>query len=174
MKFHLSQKKEKLATAHFREARAAYFAWGAYAKTKQLEQRYSILTLLISRRLIRCRYAPLAGQLNKSISTSMYTSASGFLPPAAEPQIGNIDLNSVLKACQILSSEMDFTKLLHNMIRIVIQNTGAQRGRIRLSIRMFFSFFFAKVFSLYRTRMANYLWRCRGIRLVTATLRTLI
>jgi hypothetical protein len=39
-----------------------------------------------------------------------------------------LDLASVMKACQVLSSEIDLTKLLQNMVKIVMQNSGAQRG----------------------------------------------
>lgn len=39
-----------------------------------------------------------------------------------------LDLASVLKACQVLSSEIDLAKLLCSMVRIVMQNSGAQRG----------------------------------------------
>jgi hypothetical protein len=40
MKYHLAKRLEKIATGHFREARAAYFSWGAYAKCKQLETKF--------------------------------------------------------------------------------------------------------------------------------------
>ena len=52
--------------------------------------------------------------------------------PAGDSQIarptGNIDFKSVLKASQVLSSEIELTKVLTNLIRIVIENAGAQRG----------------------------------------------
>ena len=33
-----------------------------------------------------------------------------------------------MKACQVLSSEIDLQKLLANMMKIIIQNAGAERG----------------------------------------------
>lgn len=39
-----------------------------------------------------------------------------------------LDISSVLRAYQVISSEMDLTKLIGNMVKIVIQNTGAQKG----------------------------------------------
>jgi hypothetical protein len=40
MKYYLARGQEKTATSHFREARAAYFSWGAYAKCEHLENKY--------------------------------------------------------------------------------------------------------------------------------------
>lgn len=41
---------------------------------------------------------------------------------------GSIDFKTVLKASQVLSSEIDLSKLLANLIRITIENAGAQCG----------------------------------------------
>lgn len=39
-----------------------------------------------------------------------------------------LDLSSVMRACQIISSEIDLQKLLTNMMKLIIQNAGAQKG----------------------------------------------
>jgi hypothetical protein len=111
MHFFLAQRKEKQATFYFREARAAYFAWGAYVKTRQLELKYN----------------PLAGQANRhgapiSLLNSPPSSQQNSMPSpthevhAQTSSARTIDLNSVVQACQVLSSEMDFSKLLLNMV----------------------------------------------------------
>lgn len=40
MKLSLFRNNEREAIIYFREAKSAYFAWGAFAKTKQLEAMY--------------------------------------------------------------------------------------------------------------------------------------
>ena len=41
---------------------------------------------------------------------------------------GALDVLSVLKATQAISGEIDLEKLLMKMIKIVVENAGAQRG----------------------------------------------
>jgi hypothetical protein len=109
MNYYISQKKEKQAVFYFREARAAYFAWGAYVKTRQLELKYN----------------PLAGQNDRNgihaLTTNNPTVAftrSPINPPEAVLS-RTIDRTSALQACQVLSSEMDFSKLLIDMVSYI-------------------------------------------------------
>ena len=107
MNFYISQKKEKQAVFYFREARAAYFAWGAYVKTRQLELKYNSLVGHNDKH-------GLAHTLAANNSVAAFAQSPLQTPEAALGR--TMDRTSVLQACQVLSSEMDFSKLLIDMV----------------------------------------------------------
>lgn len=110
-KFYLSQGKELIAKAYMQEARYHYQLWGATAKVKHLEQQYSKLL-----------NATLAQIKDTKTSAGVTTTGSG----------NNLDIATVMKASQAISGEIVLDKLLSNLMQILVENAGAQKGYLIL------------------------------------------
>eukprot|EP00026_Physarum_polycephalum_P000057 Phypoly_transcript_00057.p1 GENE.Phypoly_transcript_00057~~Phypoly_transcript_00057.p1 ORF type:complete len:2589 (+),score=470.61 Phypoly_transcript_00057:138-7904(+) len=153
MKYAIALQDEEKAFSYFSEARDAYYSWGAFGKTAQLELLYPALsklapppTALNASFALTSENTPGVGNvtpvhankpnsLNSSsvlASPALSAAASAAINPLSVNQSNvittTLDLASVMKACQVLSSEIDLTKLLQSMVKIVMQNSGAQRG----------------------------------------------
>ncbi len=110
-KFYQTQGRENMACPYMREARYLYDRWGASAKVQHLEENYRHLLPKI------LEEKGDFGQRLQSVET-----ASATIPSAS------LDLTSVMKASQILSGEIIMEKLLEQLMRILIENAGAQKG----------------------------------------------
>ncbi|MDJ0718605.1 MAG: AAA family ATPase, partial [Prochloraceae cyanobacterium] len=117
-KFYLAIGKEKIAKTYTLEARYAYLTWGATAKVKHLEEKYPELLSLKSN-------SAAVGTLEDSgITTPTSTSPTTSERSSAEA----LELKTVIKASQVLSSEIVLHKLLEKLMKITIENAGAQKG----------------------------------------------
>jgi PAS domain S-box-containing protein len=96
----LAQRLDTAAYAHLRSARSGYERWGAHAKVGQLDQDYPRLR------------------------EGRTPAASAAIPPP----VGTLDVETVGKASQALSGEMVLPVLIQTLMRIVVENAGAQRG----------------------------------------------
>ncbi len=105
-KFYLAKGKAKIAQVYILDARYCYLRWGATAKVRDLEARYP---QLLER---ACEF------------TSTITTASG----SSE----TLDLTTVMKASLAISSEIFLDKLLATLMKILIENAGAQKGYLIL------------------------------------------
>lgn len=110
-KFYLAQGKTKIAEVYMLDACYCYLRWGATAKVKDLQTRYPQLLERISET---------TKTKNTRISTSPITTGSAGTDV--------LDLATVIKASQALSSEIVLDKLLVKFIKILMENAGAQRG----------------------------------------------
>jgi signal transduction histidine kinase len=110
--FYLLQNKDKIAKTYMTEAYYGYIRWGAIAKVKDLDERYP---KLISRTII---------QESDNISITRTTSTS--TSSGKESQI--LDLTTVIKASLALSGEIVIGNLLDKLLKISIENAGAQKG----------------------------------------------
>ncbi len=110
-KFYLEQGKEKFAQIHLQEATYYYHRWGATAKVKDLETKYPQL-------------------LPKSSTTTnvTFTSATTIKSTNGSQSGEALDLATVMKASQAISGEIMLDKLLANLMKILIENAGAQTG----------------------------------------------
>jgi predicted ATPase/signal transduction histidine kinase/tRNA A-37 threonylcarbamoyl transferase component Bud32 len=95
------------AGAYLREARAAFVRWGAFGKVAELDRRHPQLGLEVAQRV-----------------DAKKTTELGTLALRAEW----LDLSSVVKASQSISSEVSLDKLVATLFRIVIEQGGAQKG----------------------------------------------
>ncbi|MBD3563440.1 GAF domain-containing protein, partial [Planktothrix sp. FACHB-1355] len=87
-----------------------YIRWGAKAKVKDLESRYpEILFYMVKRETSYVDLTP-----------------ATFTTTAADSQV--LDLATVMKAYQALSSEIVLSKLLTKLMKMTIENAGAQTG----------------------------------------------
>jgi predicted ATPase/signal transduction histidine kinase len=92
------------ADAHFRQARDCYERWGALGKVRQLAGRYP---------QIRAR------------ETSSHGST-------IDRPVVQLDVATVDKASQTLSSEMVLPSLLEKLVRLAVEHAGAERGLLVL------------------------------------------
>ena len=113
-RFYLSRGREKIAGTYMAEARFCYLKWGAKAKVEQIDEKYSYL-LHKEERTVATEEKPTDG------TSSIRAGVSGSL-----------DLASMVKASQTISREMVLEKLLGNLMKIVIENAGAERGYLIL------------------------------------------
>ncbi|MEH2361815.1 AAA family ATPase [Nostoc sp.] len=107
-KHYLARGREKIAKTYMKEAHYCYERWGATAKVKDLETRYPQLFPQSS----GMAYAP----IHKTSGTTSNHSPIAF------------DLTAVMKASLAISSEIELDKLLSSLMRILIENAGAQTG----------------------------------------------
>ena len=109
-RFYLSSGQSRLARYYLNDAHYAYLQWGASAKVKDLETQYP--------QFIR-READ-----GRPPTTS--TTDSGELDSSS------LDLETVLKASQVISREIVFERLLDRLMTVVMENAGAQKGYLIL------------------------------------------
>jgi len=99
-RFYLGRGLDKNGLAHLRDARACYALWGADGKVKQLDRQHPRL------------FEP------------------GTFAPTATVAVRpvELDLYSVTKASQSISSEIVLDKLVRTLLEIVLEQSGAQRA----------------------------------------------
>ncbi|MEG4010372.1 ATP-binding protein, partial [Microcoleus sp. Pol11C1] len=119
--FYLDWGKQRIAQEYMTNAYYGYARWGAKAKVADLEKRYPQLLAPI----LQQTRSPLSPHetiftLASVTSTSSPTSSSSSVSVA-------LDLAAILKASQTLSAEIELEKLLASLLRIVIENAGADK-----------------------------------------------
>ncbi|HEV7442182.1 MAG TPA: ATP-binding protein, partial [Steroidobacteraceae bacterium] len=103
-RFYLDRGLEKNGYAHLRDAHACYAEWGADGKVRQLDRRYPQL-----------------------VASDMRRPTASIGSPVAQ-----LDVASVVKASQALSSEIVLPKLIERLMTIALENAGADRGLLIL------------------------------------------
>ncbi|MBD2527605.1 ATP-binding protein, partial [Nostoc sp. FACHB-133] len=111
-KHYLSRGREKFAQLYMKEAHYCYERWGATAKVKDLET----------------RYPQLFPQSSNVVSTPVRTTAGA----TSNTTHVALDLATVMKAAQAISSEIELEQLLSSLMQILIENAGAQTGCLLL------------------------------------------
>ncbi|MGD1808630.1 AAA family ATPase [Dapis sp. BLCC M126] len=106
-KFYLNWGKEQIARTYMLEARYCYQHWGAKAKVKHLEKKYPQLLRSL--------------QEEKS-DISQSNSSSGE----------ELDLSTVMKSSEAIASEIKQENLLQTLMKILLENAGAQIGCLLL------------------------------------------
>lgn len=104
---------------HFqiRSAYIAYKKWGAIAKCRALEQKYSdaFKSDTVNKYLLPNNHKAVISTIQNRTTTE-------------QTSLENIDLMSVLKASQAISSKMDIDALSKNLLRIVLENAGGKKA----------------------------------------------
>ncbi|OKH55528.1 serine/threonine protein kinase [Calothrix sp. HK-06] len=109
-KFYLSWGRQTIARTYMTNAYHAYNHWGAVAKVKDLEARYPQL-IMPSQNFANIDTENTFTKISTTISNSQV-----------------LDLTTVMKAAQALTGEIVLSKLLANLMRILIENAGAEKG----------------------------------------------
>jgi histidine kinase len=116
--FSLQLGKSRLAKSYLQDAHYCYERWGAIAKVQDLEARYPKL-LEPSRPL----HTTQEYHQSRSLITTGHTETSVF------------DLAAVMQAAQALSSEIVLEALLTKLMKILMENAGAEKGCLILESR---------------------------------------
>ena len=104
-RFYASRGFDKIARAYLQDARAGYLSWGADGKVRQLDERDPRL-------LEREIHGPLGGTV---------------LAPVAQ-----LDLATLTKVLQAVSSEIELDRLVAMIMRLALEHAGAERGLLIL------------------------------------------
>ncbi len=115
--FYLARDRQKVAHIYLIDAYYGYIYWGATAKVKHLESEYPMSLPPVS------AAKPGAESTTISTHTNSISSHSGLL-----------DLTTVLKASQALASEIVLDRLLEKLMKIAIENAGAQKGFLLMPV----------------------------------------
>ncbi len=116
-KFYLSQHRETLARHYLTEAHSCYQKWGAFNKVKSLEKKHTFLAATT---------VPSAIQWP---DTAQQQIAGDF---SVERSLQGLDLHSIMKAATAISGEIQLDKLLKKLVKIAVENAGAQQGYLIL------------------------------------------
>ncbi len=103
--FYLARGFETIAHTYLRNARNCYERWGALGKVKQLDERYP--------------------RLHEERLPASTTATIGTL-------VRQLDVETVVKASQALSSEILLPKLIEKLMRFAVEHAGAERGLLVL------------------------------------------
>jgi predicted ATPase/signal transduction histidine kinase/CheY-like chemotaxis protein len=114
-KFYLSRGREKIAQTYIKEAHYCYERWGATAKVQDLETLYPQLLT----------QSPTVARTSSTRTTNPRTTTGNSSGEA-------LDLATVMKASQAISGEIELDKLLTSLMKILVENAGAQTGYLIL------------------------------------------
>ena len=104
-KFYFARGYETCANAYLRNARYCYLRWGALGKVRQLDQRHPHL------------------HEERGLASSAAT--------IGRP-LDQLDLGTVVKASQAVSSEIVLSRLIETLMVIAVEHAGADRGLLIL------------------------------------------
>jgi PAS domain S-box-containing protein len=122
--FYLAQGQSRIAQVYLREAHYAYLRWGAMAKVHDLEQRYPQLLILTEVNPSSTPLTILAATGKSATTKQMIRSRFS----SERRKSSALDFTSVVKALQAISGEIEIRKLLTTLMKIVIENAGAERS----------------------------------------------
>ncbi len=115
--FYLVLGKDKIAKTYMTDAYYGYVRWGAFAKVKDLEERYPNL-------IIRSETTAL---LQQDITGTVVSSSSRALGSSTNSN-SILDLTTVMKASEAITSEIVLDNLLDKLLSIILENAAAQKG----------------------------------------------
>jgi len=109
---------------HLAQARAGYARWGAHAKVRAMARQYPMLA---ARAVTQAVESADASRADVSDSAGMRASAA-----PATARGGDLDLASVAKTAHAIAAADELDGLLSRLMRIAIENAGAERGALVL------------------------------------------
>ena len=120
--FYLSRDRTRIAAYYLTDAYEGYRRWGASSKVDRLKSKHLNLLNSLSRQ-------------ESVANRNLYSTAETVDSYKHCSNLANLDLFSVLKASQAISSEIILDNLLSRMMAIVLENAGAQKGVLLLAER---------------------------------------
>jgi predicted ATPase/C4-dicarboxylate-specific signal transduction histidine kinase len=135
-RFYLGNGKAEFARIYIAKAHYLYTKWGAHAKVKHMDLQYATLLTKAawtlsptSTRTVTLTNTNTSTSTNTNTNTHTHTAHDeGTRLLASE----SLDLATVMKATQAISGEIVLGLLLEKLMRIVIENAGAQHGALLL------------------------------------------
>ena len=122
-KFYLTLDKQDFAQIYIQKAHYLYKIWGATKKVSSFEKQYR---LLLDNQRKGGSFAT-HSTINATVMSSYTTSNSKGTSVGS-----SLDLNTILKSSQAISSEIKLESLLSKMIHIIVENAGAEKGYLIL------------------------------------------
>ena len=117
-KYWRGKENQHYASYHLRESYTAFKEWGAIQKVRDLELQYTDLeNLKKEQQLLKKGNDCHESSFIKNEISELKTNKSDML-----------DMHTIIKASQTISMEIHLDKLLTSMMKIIIENTGAQKG----------------------------------------------
>jgi predicted ATPase/serine phosphatase RsbU (regulator of sigma subunit) len=117
-KYHLGRQRTGVARAYLQEACYGYQQWGATTKVRQLVASYPAL---------------LAGFEQTGTARGAAPSAAGTTHSSTTDSSRGLDLVTAVRATQALAGELELGSLLERLMRVIVENAGAQRGLLVLN-----------------------------------------
>lgn len=116
--FYLALGKNKIAKTYITDAYYGYIKWGAIAKVRDLEKRYPdlIIRSISTTPIIEDKY--------KTIASTTISKTTGSTKSVNQI----LDLTTVIKASSAITSEINLENLPLTLVRIILENAGAQKG----------------------------------------------
>ncbi|MEO1560369.1 MAG: ATP-binding protein, partial [Cyanobacteria bacterium J06632_19] len=114
--FYLNLGKDKIAKTYMTDAYYGYIRWGALAKVKDVEERFPNL-------IIRSE----SSIPEQDISRTIVSSSSRALGSSTNSN-NILDLTTVMKASEAITSEIVLDNLLDKLLSIILENAAAQKG----------------------------------------------
>ncbi|MDJ0705259.1 MAG: AAA family ATPase [Leptolyngbyaceae cyanobacterium MO_188.B28] len=124
-RFYLEWGKDKIAQTYLTEAYDAYARWGAKAKVEDLESRYPELLLTVLHQSVDPQ--PLSAPQSAS------GASNGQALDASVDAAQGLNLTPVVQISQALSGELSPEDLLTRLMKIILENSGAEKGSLILS-----------------------------------------
>jgi predicted ATPase/class 3 adenylate cyclase len=109
-RFHLARGSRAVARAYLQQALWVYRRWGATGKARALE----------------AEHGELARTTDPTTAVGLTTTST------SESRSESLDLDSVMKASQAISGEIELPRVLRRLITIAVENAGATRGLLIL------------------------------------------
>ncbi|HAX85163.1 MAG TPA: hypothetical protein DCY91_02615 [Cyanobacteria bacterium UBA11370] len=120
--FYIALGRQEIGQNYLEKAHYGYSRWGAMAKVKNLEETYPQL-----------RFTKSKG--NSTITLHETTSTFTTTTDSENDSLESLDLKTVIKAAQVISGEILLEKLLASLMKILIENAGAQKGFLILETK---------------------------------------
>lgn len=117
-KFYMSKGLDKVATTYLKDAQYLYELWGATAKVKHITETYPTIF----------RHLHQSGTRTQTKTSTTISTESTNVAGTTTTGGSFLDLNTVMKASQAISGEIQLGKLLEKMMKILFENAGAERG----------------------------------------------
>ncbi len=111
--YYLTLDREEFGQFYLKNAYACYASWGATAKLKSLSETYPNLLVKATQR---------SGETGPVSVTTTGRDGKG------------LDIETVVKASQAIASEIVLDQLLDKLMRLTIENAGAQKGFLILPV----------------------------------------
>jgi predicted ATPase/serine phosphatase RsbU (regulator of sigma subunit)/tRNA A-37 threonylcarbamoyl transferase component Bud32 len=111
--YYLTLDREEIGQFYLKNAYACYASWGATAKLKSLSETYPNLLVKVTQR---------SGETGTVSVTTTGRDGKG------------LDIETVVKASQAIASEIVLDQLLDKLMRLTIENAGAQKGFLILPV----------------------------------------
>ena len=130
-KLDLASDRRELAEFYMTRSVSAWHRWGADQKVQDLHEEYGDIFDLSGR-----RGGTMAGTLFEGTiapSFTVYEDSTGGSSSGGTTMSDSLDLASVVRASQALSGEIMLSRLLDNMMDILVKSAGAEKGVLLLN-----------------------------------------